>query len=299
MADPQLSTFLRFLEQWDLANYAYTELEDARLRRIYNDFNCEVNHFLQRRGGAAGLMARQIRGYYSLDESGECSRMGRHGSDERAAARHRRAVVCRPHAAPHRPPTSRRALTHPVDIVTPGLDAEAVLKDLAASTEAEIRRLSPPATLPAEALADPIPLPASARQCITHATVVIDAVSKADAEGLLHRGRLFPSASLVGAPTHAQVKYEVTEFYRLKEGKDGDVLGFVGTEARLGVHSSLAGLAAWRRCNRRGTTGGKGKGKAVERRTSADSATSSAGSEVDTSFVSSVASSADSEGEAA
>ncbi|WOO79890.1 uncharacterized protein LOC62_02G003403 [Vanrija pseudolonga] len=249
MSDPQLATFLRFVEQWDLADHAYTELEDARLRRIYNDFTCEVNHFLQRRGGAARLMARQIRGYYSLDEN--------------------------------------------VDIVTPGLDAEAVLKELAASTEAEIRRLSPPATLPAEALADPIPLPASARQCITHANVVIDAVSKADSEGLLHRGRLFPSAGLVGAPTHAQVKYEVTEFYRLKEGKDGAVLGFVGQERSNGVHSSLAGLAAWRKCNRRGG------GKPAVRRTSADSAGSSAGSEVDTSFVSSVASSADSDGETA
>ncbi|KAL1409380.1 hypothetical protein Q8F55_003363 [Vanrija albida] len=259
MADPQLAAFLRFAEQLHLADYAYTELEDARLPRIYNDFVCEVNHFLQRRGGAAALMARQIRGYYSLDES--------------------------------------------VDIVTPGLDAEAVLKDLAAATEAEVRRLSPPATLPAEALADPMPLPASARQCITHATVVIDAVAKADAEGLLHRGRLFPSASLVGAPTHAQVKYEVTEFYRLKEGKDAAVVGFVGDESGRGVHTSLAGLSAWRRCNRRDYRDNKdkGKAKAAAPRASAESTGSgtSAGSRVDASFVSSVDSSVDSEAEAA
>lgn len=71
-SDPEFAGVLRWILAWEQSRYEYSETEYARLLRMIDNFNGELEHFLKDRGGAARLVAREIAGYYSLEGGGEC-----------------------------------------------------------------------------------------------------------------------------------------------------------------------------------------------------------------------------------
>lgn len=86
------------------------------------------------------------------------------------------------------------------------------------------------------------------KRCIKHATCLVDAVAAAEADGLIDRDRLFPKDGAVTTPSHAQVKYEATEFVRLRDARDERLMAVI--EEQLGDvewPSMFDELAAWRR----------------------------------------------------
>ncbi|KAL1409429.1 hypothetical protein Q8F55_003412 [Vanrija albida] len=70
-ADPEFAGVLRWILAWEQSRYEYSETEYARLLRMIDNFNGELEHFLNDRGGAAKLVAREIAGYYSLEDGAD------------------------------------------------------------------------------------------------------------------------------------------------------------------------------------------------------------------------------------